>query len=257
MRIQIILSIVIFLLCANLSGKTASANNFCVCKSDEETGVFQETLRKNEENIVYIYSENKEGKFINAGTGFVYDKSGLIATARHVVDNPSATSVKVVIKKNKQFIVKKAAWHFDDMDYDVSILRIDYTFDSQVRLRTSELESGEKLYSLGFPMTHPSSGANERKITRTYGRFFKYVFQKISNELKKEEPKFDLMQVSTLPVAPGYSGVPVFDKSGQAVGVVSLNMPISPFGTVFAWSVRIERLVELAKKQNILNTMFP
>lgn len=257
MRIKSILLAVISLFGINLFGKIASADNSCVCKSDENEKNFKEALKQNEENVVYVYSEDKAGKPVTAGTGFVYDKSGIIATARHVVNNPAAVAIKVIIKQGGKLIVKKAAWHFDDMEYDVSILRIDYKFNSQVKIRNGELESGEELYSLGFPIVLPSTGNDQLLITRTYGRFFKYFFLKNIAGLPKEIFGENLMQLSTLPVAPGYSGAPVFDENGQAVGILTLNRSIIPFGSVYAWSTQIKHLINLAKKRAILNTIFP
>ena len=150
------------------------------------------------------------GSLKSSGTGFAISSDGYIVTNHHVIENAKSIEVKGI---NGNFMKKLTAKVvLSDKKNDLAIIKIDdsrftslgsipYTF------RKGVADVGENVFVLGFPMT--SSMGEEVKLT---------------NGIVSSKTGFkgnnSLYQISA-PIQPGNSGGPLFDKSGNLLGIVN------------------------------------
>ena len=151
-------------------------------------------------------------KAVSMGSGFIIDKSGLIVSNNHVVDN--AKKIKVKLPDGRTFDAKLIG---TDAATDVALLKI--TADGP--LPTVEfgndraLRVGDWVVAVGNPF-----GLSN---TVTAG-----IVSSIGRDLgNTEQPYTDFIQIDA-PINRGNSGGPTFDLRGQVVGMNS--MIFSPSG---------------------------
>ncbi len=148
------------------------------------------------------------------GTGFFIDGQGDIATAYHVFDNYSQIFVSNNIGQTFVASVKSV-----DPKNDLAILHINVLNSPYPNLSTQKLQSNQNAYTFGYPL-----GTNN--LTLSNGIFKNY------STLDKIDPQFPLMpgqeanqqlgQVA-LKTQEGNSGGPVFDGSGNVLGIVDFS----------------------------------
>ncbi|TPQ36830.1 serine protease [Bradyrhizobium guangdongense] len=147
----------------------------------------------------------KPGKTVSStGTGFVVSANGHIVTNHHVIDGcvgdikgnltGEATSVLRVVSR--------------DATNDLALLQAPSTttFKDYVRIRDRSIRSGDSIVAIGFPY----HGLLTSDFTVTTG-----IVSSLSGILNDTRH----LQISAA-VQPGNSGGPLFDTSGQLVGVV-------------------------------------
>lgn len=177
------------------------------------------------------------------GSGFLISATGLVATNHHVAGN--ATSLKLSFPKvGKDFPAKLL---LKDPNNDLAILQIDgfsLASISQTELpygfkRTRTVSMGDPVYTIGYP------------LTPVLGRNAKYTNGTISSKSGIGDDMVHL-QINA-PIQPGNSGSPLFDESGNVIGVVvaSLNAEWmrAHFGTVpqnVNYAVKVDYLLNLA-----------
>lgn len=146
--------------------------------------------------IVNIHA-NKPGTVSNSqGTGFNLHPEGLIVTNRHVVE--SATSVEVTFLDDRRFISQDIQYI---AGYDMALIKL----------------KGNELPSLTVVSDRPKIGETVTIIGNPRG------FQRISARGEVENYyKADDMLVFGInaPIAPGSSGSPVLNGSGDVVGII-------------------------------------
>ena len=139
------------------------------------------------------------------GTGFAISSSGYIVTNYHVVEG--GNNIQVLGIKgdfSKKYTAKVVL--FDEKN-DLAILKVGVSLGTLPYIfRKSMASVGESVFVLGYPLT--ASMGNEIKLT---------------DGLVSSKSGFGgditLYQISA-PVQPGNSGGPVFDKSGNVIGVI-------------------------------------
>ena len=136
------------------------------------------------------------------GTGFVVDgKKGLLITNYHVVSDviqkKNNNYQNFVIINGQSFLAKILAL---DVLRDLALIKIDFPFSSEIRLRNTAIKEGEKLFSFGIP--------KDLKLSMVDGLY---------NGVIHVGP-FSRILMST-PINSGMSGGPVTDSKGNLVGV--------------------------------------
>lgn len=144
-----------------------------------------------------------------SGSGFAL-REGYIVTNYHVIDNAKTIAVRGI--KGDFNISYKAVVVGSDKINDLALLKIsDSSFTSlgsiPYSLSSTSSEVGEDIYVLGFPLT--STMGDEIKLTTG-----------IISSKTGYQGDVSLYQISA-PIQPGNSGGPLFDKSGNVIGVVS------------------------------------
>lgn len=153
------------------------------------------------------YKDIKPNK--SSGTGFFLNTEGYIITNYHVIDNAQTITVSGINDDYKESF--KATVEVADKQNDLAILKINdpsfkaldnipYTF----KYTTSSV--GEDCFVLGYPLI--SSMGMDIKLTNG-----------IISSRTGFEGNVAEYQMSA-PIQPGNSGGPLFDKSGNVIGVV-------------------------------------
>ncbi|MDH6261263.1 trypsin-like peptidase domain-containing protein [Bradyrhizobium sp. BR13661] len=142
------------------------------------------------------------------GTGFVVSASGHIVTNNHVIDGCSELKGNLTGEAAMVLRVVSA-----DANNDLALLQptVTATFKDFARIRDRSFHSGDSVVAIGFPY----HGLLTSDFTVTTG-----IVSSLSG--MRNDTRF--LQISA-PVQPGNSGGPLFDTSGQIVGVVTGKIP--------------------------------
>ena len=142
------------------------------------------------------------------GTGFVVSASGHIVTNNHVIEGCSELKGNLTGQAAMLLRVVSA-----DVNNDLALLQAPSTatFNEYARIRDRSFRSGDSVVAIGFPY----HGLLTSDFTVTTG-----IVSSLSG--MRNDTRF--LQISA-PVQPGNSGGPLFDTSGQIVGVVTGKLP--------------------------------
>jgi len=145
-----------------------------------------------------------------SGTGFALTSDGYIATNYHVVEDAARIMVRGVNGNFDSGL--RAEVIKSDQSADVAILKIaDSDFLTLGRVPypviSHEPEVGEDVFALGYP------------LMKTMGEEVKLATGVISanSGFEGTQKQFQI----SIPVQPGNSGGPLFDKKGRVVGIIS------------------------------------
>ena len=168
-------------------------------------------------SVVTIYKVNEQVQFSpltnrvwrretrDLGTGFVFDKSGIILTNNHVVEGANAIEVKLF--DEREYAGKVVG---TDPLTDIAVVRIDAKDLRPLVLGDSEaLEVGDWVVAIGNPfgLSHTVSAG----IISAKGR----------NDVKLDSSGYyDFLQTDAS-INPGNSGGPLLNLKGQVVGMNS------------------------------------
>ena len=188
-----------------LSFKTEDeANNIEIFKSASPSVVF---VNNNALYRTSPFSMNMQEVKQGSGTGFIWDKSGLIVTNAHVIEG--SDSLTIILHDH-------SIWEAEVVgvgeDKDLAVLRIKAPADKLIPLPlgdSSQLEVGRKVIAIGNPfgldttLTVGVVSALGREITSPSNRTIRDVIQTDAS------------------INPGNSGGPLLNSLGQLVGVNS------------------------------------
>ncbi len=136
-----------------------------------------------------------------SGTGFAITSDGYIATNFHVVQGASAVSVRDF--RDNTLVARVVR---TDVANDVAILKVDARFPGLPLARSSTTRRGDSVFTLGYPnvqLQGYSVKLTEGTISSITG--------------VRDEP--NNFQIS-VPVQPGNSGGPLFNRDGAVIGLV-------------------------------------
>jgi len=137
-----------------------------------------------------------------SGSGFVVTSDGYVVTNRHVVNGCQTISVRV--DSASTFKAQVIALHAHD---DLAVIRADVTFGATAAFRAgAPIRPGDDVVAVGFPL----AGLLADEASVTTGSV---------NALAGIHNDPAILQMSA-PVQQGSSGGPLFDASGNVVGVV-------------------------------------
>lgn len=180
-------------------------NNREINDDNKATGIdLTEIFTKNNEAIVLIRSYDESGKINSFGTGFNIHENGVIVTNLHVVIS-GGSYLDVKFPKHGTYENVYIAG-LSNTDIDLAVLRIDGKGLPKVNITDKNQRAvGEKVYTIGNP----------EGLVNTLSEGI------ISAERTVDGTK--LFQI-TAPISEGSSGGPVFDKTGEVIGVASMVM---------------------------------
>ena len=144
-----------------------------------------------------------------SGTGFVVSASGHVVTNNHVIDG-CVGDIKGNLTGEASMVLRVVS---NDANNDLALLQAPSTatFKDFARIRDRSIRSGDSVIVIGFPF----HGMLTSDFTVTTG---------IASSLSGMRNDTRFLQISA-PVQPGNSGGPLFDTSGQIVGVVTAKIP--------------------------------
>jgi S1-C subfamily serine protease len=151
----------------------------------------------------------RQGNEVSVGSGFIYTHDGYILTNKHVVPY-STVNYKIMMYDGS---VLDAEVVYRDPAYDIAVLKIDGTYSTIIPLGTlKSAEIGEGVAAIGNVM-----GLVKNTIsTGTIESFDVNV--RAEDTDKKLEILTGLIETNAY-ITPGFSGGPLIDESGQAVGM--------------------------------------
>jgi S1-C subfamily serine protease len=165
-------------------------------------------------NITYKKETSK-----SSGSGFFLSSSGIIATNAHVISG--ASKIEVVVSNEIGTFTYKTKILLSDNKNDVALLQIDdSTFKglSSIPYGLSEKgEVGEKVFTIGYPLND------------VMGTNYKLTDGIISSKSGIEDD-IRYYQIS-VPIQPGNSGGPLFNKDGTVIGITSSKLNSKAVGT--------------------------
>ncbi|GMO60037.1 hypothetical protein BwSF12_77470 [Bradyrhizobium ottawaense] len=143
------------------------------------------------------------------GTGFVVSANGHIVTNHHVIDG-CVGDIKGNLTGEVSMVLRVVS---SDASNDLALLQAPSTttFKDFARIRDRSIRSGDSVIVIGFPF----HGLLSSDFTVTTG---------IASSLSGMRNDTRFLQISA-PVQPGNSGGPLFDTTGQIVGVVTAKIP--------------------------------
>jgi serine protease Do len=238
----------VFAIAASVAGLTALAISGLVTYFTPKSNPSEIAQLKKEINAVKITQRQTQneinsfkttpskpvavGKF--GGTGFLIDGKGYLVTSAHVVSK--ADSVYIINSKGEYFKTKTI--HVNDQT-DIAILKIvDQRFEQINRLPygilKSKAELGEQIFTLGFPRT--DIVYNEGYLSAKSG-------------FNGDTSTYQI----AISANPGNSGGPIFNHSGEIIGVLS-GKQLTAEGVVFSsQSKNIFMALDSLKKDTAIN----
>lgn len=165
------------------------------------------------------------------GAGFIYDHSGQIVTANHVL--AGANRVSVVFKDGDRYEAEVIG---RDAFTDTAVLRIvdDNTTAPVETARpsaepvtlgnSSALRIGDRVVTIGYPFASNIAMTSGIVGQTDYLLYFPFLGYSVPNTIETD-----------VAVNPGNSGGPLVNMRGEVVGMIygRLNPPSSPSGTLF------------------------
>ncbi|HJU45580.1 MAG TPA: serine protease [Chitinophagaceae bacterium] len=167
------------------------------------------------------------------GTGFLIDPRGYLVTSAHVVN----TADSIYVENGKGDYFKATRVYINDTT-DVAVLKIDDKRFQPYRnipylLRKSSAELGEKIFTLGYPRSEIVY--NEGYLSAKTG----YDGDTMTYQL-------------AISANPGNSGGPIFNNSGEIIGILSGKQTTAE-GVVFSSKAAniYQALNEIKKESNV------
>ncbi len=176
-----------------------------------------------------LYNHERE---LSTGSGFVLNRGGLAVTSNHVVfdepDNYKSVTITVSIGPNKEAIQRQATVVATDKTHDIALLQVDGgPMPGAVLLGQSEsVAIGDEIAVMGFPLKYDLS---------------------IVRGLLSSAPATDKWQTDSA-LNRGNSGGPVFDRTGQVIGVAAA-------GAVMADGIPVEGIKFLVPIDSFRDTI--
>src|SRR5215208_2493129 len=139
------------------------------------------------------------GHRFGAGSGIVWDANGLIVTNNHVVGRRMPI---VLLQDDREYESKLVA---RDADVDLALLSIDATDLTPLKTASHSPRVGEMVFAFGHPW------GQRNTVTRGI----------VSALVSAQNRRGDTLPIvrSDAPLAPGNSGGPLVNASGEVVGI--------------------------------------
>jgi len=165
-----------------------------------------EDVVKYKDRVVLIQNFDENGKLIEAGSGIIVSKDGLILTNQHVLTN--AKNVTVTLDNQTTASVTKII--ADDETNDLALIKIDKDNLPYMKLQKSlNYQLGEQVVVIGSPFV-----------------LLNTVSTGIISAVDRELEKHHFIQIS-VPIEHGNSGGAVLNMQGELIGVVSMGFDSS------------------------------
>lgn len=154
--------------------------------------------------VVTIVMSDKDGKPIAQGSGFFISNDGITVTNYHVIAQGSSAVVKL---PDGAFYVVDGVLA-SDKAHDIAVIKVHgQDFSTLILGNSDRLQVGEEVVAIGNPLSLESTVSNGI----------------VSGIRTDEELGGKLLQVTT-PISPGSSGGPLFNMTGEVVGITTMYL---------------------------------
>ncbi|HEY9679385.1 MAG TPA: serine protease [Drouetiella sp.] len=177
-----------------------------------------ENIDKARWSTVLAFETLPNGKLGGHGSGFIFDESGLVATASHVVEGKS--QLKIGVMGRNLYDAKVVGYA---PEHDCAILKLTpetpgETFPVAKIASENSLASG-KVAAVGYPGIGIDYRASVGKVLRRFNGK-ELVSQGDNITVKRNDGTFNGGNASAK-VEPGMSGGPVYNEANEVVGITS------------------------------------
>jgi len=201
--------------------------------------VVSENLKEIPKNLITLAAQKKLKKItdnngdieVGGGSGFIVDKSGLIATSKHIVADPK-TNYTIITNDNKKH---KAKVIFRSPHNDIALLKLQTTNYKLQTLKlgdSNKVQLGENVLAFGSPLGNFPNTVSEGIISGLHRKI------KAETDLKPGKDTLKEMIQTDAAINPGNSGGPLINMKGEVIGIntvavanaenISLAIPINP-----------------------------
>ncbi len=165
-----------------------------------------------------VSKKPEERNIKSTGSGFFITKSGIIATNAHVVEG--ASKIEVTVSHDHGALSYNAKLLIFDKSNDVALLQIEDSRFEELNFIPYQIvettDIGAKVYTIGYPLSN-IMGSNFKLtdgiVSSTSG---------INDDIR-------YFQIS-VPLQPGNSGGPLFNKDGNIIGITTSRLNSSAVG---------------------------
>lgn len=213
-------------------------NPFSAPSPASEPPTVQDMVRSVGKGIVLIAARDQFGAMRALGSGFVIDRSGLVATNYHVIENASSASVRF----RDGTAVEVAGYRALDKKHDLAVLQLKSlpkTSEVLTLQVSNNLKQGDAVIAIGHPAGFEFTVSNGiisaiRKTAEMPEQVQAFL---------KSDPECRWLQI-TAPSAAGSSGGPLLNARGEVIGVVAWIVPSQGMG----FAVQAQHLSDLKKR---------
>lgn len=211
-----------------LMGDKTSIETFASMENDAILSIDfknQQTNENKQSKFIKMYPSStgefsiKSDKSKASGSGFFISTNGIVATNAHVIED--ASKIEMIIANEIGTYTYKAKVLLTDNKNDVALIQIDdENFKGLSALPYSLIEKtdvGEKVFTIGYPLNN-IMGTNYK------------VTDGIISSKSGIADDVRYYQIS-VPVQPGNSGGPLFNKDGDIIGITSAKLNSRAVGT--------------------------
>ncbi len=217
-----------------LSGSSISEQDLT---PDEQNNI--SIFKKTNKSVVYVTNSRLRRDYFTlniyeipagAGTGFVWDKSGLIVTNYHVIENASKVDITLWDRSSwKAEIVGVAP------SKDLAVLKIDAPTSILFPVtpgNASKLRVGRKVLAIGNPFGLDT--------TLTVG-----VISALGREIEVSGRRIEGLIQTDAAINPGNSGGPLLDSKGELIGVNTLIYSPSGGSSGVGFAIPIDTVLKI------------
>ena len=196
---------------------------FCRAETD-----LADLFAKTSPSVVTLTTYSASGVKIGQGSGFIVDKSGVIVTCLHVVDDVEI----VAIQAEGDDIQTATALIRSDKDWDVALLKFAPLTQPPLKLAEGKARIGTGVIAIGSPLGYGNT-----------------LSQGIISGLRPHEGKGDMIQI-TAPISSGSSGGPILSTSTGEIFGMAVSSETSGQNINFAVpaTIILEQLKSIGKR---------
>ena len=177
---------------------------------------------------------------VSGGTGFLFSSRDYIITNWHVVKGAGSIEVKF---PNGEVI--KAKVLAKDSQNDIAVLKLSQSPSTQIPDLnfgdSSKVRPGDKVFTIGYPAS--SILGKNQKIT-----------DGIVSSITGIEDDPTMFQI-TVPIQPGNSGGPLFNESGEVIGITTASLSLNAIRSLGAVPQNVNYAIKSSFVNNLLTTI--
>ena len=177
---------------------------------------------------------------VSGGTGFLFSSRDYIITNYHVVKGAGSIEVKFPDGE-----VIKAKVLAKDNQNDIAVLKLSQSPSTQIPDLNfgdpSKVRPGDKVFTIGYPAS--SILGKNQKIT-----------DGIVSSITGVEDDPTMFQI-TVPIQPGNSGGPLFNESGEVIGITTASLSLNAIRSLGAVPQNVNYAIKSSFVNNLLTTI--
>jgi Flp pilus assembly protein TadD len=165
-----------------------------ICRADADA-----IYKENGGAVVVVVSIDGKGRPVGQGSGFIVREDGAVVTNYHVI----SMAADIKIKLGMRVLDVEGVLHADP-ENDLAIVKMEGKGYPKVRIGdANKLRVGEKIYVIGSPQGLENT-----------------ISEGILSGIREVDRERKILQM-TASISPGSSGGPLFNSSGEVVGVAT------------------------------------